>query len=112
MADRGEERRSGAFGASTTQVTSSQYNISQRLDAAKSAGGAQHEELPHTLGAQEARQASGFKGSKASRPKKTCFLPQTQSVSTPNPKESVPVSIKEQIKTNFGFTDSEDEEGG
>jgi len=37
---------------------------------------------------------------------------QTQSVSTPNPKETAPVSIKEQIKSNFGFTDSEDEGAG
>ena len=40
------------------------------------------------------------------------LLGQTQSVSTPNPKEVAPVSIKEQIETNFGFTDSDDEEGG
>ena len=40
------------------------------------------------------------------------LLFQTQSVSTPNPKETAPVSIKEQIKSNFGFTDSEDEGAG
>ena len=40
------------------------------------------------------------------------LLFQTQSVSTPNPKEAAPVSIKEQIKSNFGFTDSEDEGAG
>merc|ERR1719435_427885 len=35
---------------------------------------------------------------------------QTQSVSTPNPKDVAPVSTKELIQANFGFTDSEDEE--
>jgi len=35
---------------------------------------------------------------------------QTQSVSTPNPKDGPPVSTKELIQNNFGFEDSEDEE--
>ena len=75
-----EERRSGAFGASTTQPSLLEPPSMKSY----------HTPLV---------------------PRKHARL-QTQSVSTPNPKEAVPVSIKEQIKTNFGFTDSEDEEGG
>ena len=75
-----EERRSGVFGASTTQPSLLEPPSMKSY----------HTPLV---------------------PRKHARL-QTQSVSTPNPKEVAPVSIKEQIKTNFGFTDSEDEEGG
>ena len=75
-----EERRSGVFGASTTQPSLLEPPSMKSY----------HTPLV---------------------PRKHARL-QTQSVSTPNPKEAAPVSIKEQIKTNFGFTDSEDEEGG
>lgn len=81
MADEeNDQRRSGAFGASTTQ--------------------------PSLL---EAPNMKSYHTPLV--PRKHARL-QTQSVSTPNPKEAAPVSIKEQIKSNFGFTDSEDEGAG